>query len=149
LSKLNVYLAGPIAGRTVDQANEWRDKANAVLNVYYNTVSPLRNYEHPDPKKPISQTDGNVKNFVSRDLFDVRSADIVLCNLIGAARTSLGTLFELGYAAAMGKPIALIIEPEGNPNDGPFTRECASWVFTDLDEALVYLSHIASPYVDG
>ncbi len=148
MSKLNLYLAGPIAGLSKREANGWREQANAVLNVYYHVVNPLRNYIPDNEDEPITLTDGNPRNFIARDLFDVNSADLLLVNFNGARQPSSGTTYELGYARARNIPYALVVDDEHRKYTPPFIYENAAWVFESVDEALVYLAHLASPYVD-
>lgn len=147
MSKKNLYLAGPIAGLSKKEANGWRDLVKGTLGVYFNVINPLRHYEPENDHTPITQTDGNASNFVGRDLYDVRSANLLLVNYSGARGPSSGTTFELGYATALGIPYALV-----EPNHEfvtPFVLENATWKFDTLEEAIKYLSHLASPYVDG
>jgi hypothetical protein len=67
-------------------------------------------------------------------------------NFLGATRVSIGSVVELGHAAAMGKFIIVAIDTPDefgrprNPHEHPFVLESASVVVRSLDHALRILS---------
>lgn len=143
-----VYLAGPITGMTYDAATQWREDVALNLPTGMRGISPMRGKEYlktlvPD-NLPSVLKDGTLpmsgaRAIFSRDTFDIRRSDVVLANLRGADRVSVGTVFELGYAHALGKTVIVVMEAAGNPHDHPFVREAATFVVGTTDEALALM----------
>lgn len=147
-----VYLAGPITGATYDAATDWRE--DMALNLPKGAVglSPMRGKDYlkklgtvgmPSLLEQGTLPMSSAKAIFSRDTYDIRRADIMLANLLGAGRVSVGTMVELGYARALGKVIIVVMEEKGNPHDHPFTTEAASFVVRDLDAALRLIGSMA------
>lgn len=138
----SVYLAGPIAHLTYEEATEWRTSAARVLESYgIQVFSPMRAKEFlkgrgvitPEIYADVLASDAGI---VTRDRNDVRTCDLVLANLLGAPQVSVGTPVEFGWADAFGKPIITVMEAEGNAYEHPFTRRLSGFRVTSLDEAL-------------
>lgn len=137
----SVYLAGPILGKSYQRATGWRESAIRFLAHHGITgVSPMRTknmlrnetflkdgYDHP----LICQ-----KGIVTRDRFDCQNCDLVLVNLLGAERISIGTMVEYGWADAFRKPIVTVIEKEGNPHEHSFVRELSGYRVETLESGL-------------
>ena len=106
----SVYLAGPIGGGTIEQAIEWRDEAAynlAAAGIV--AISPLRakrailrsqfSYHDPLPMKGIEGHPlTSDKGITTRDRDDVMRSNLILMNLLGATRVSIGTMIEAGWA---------------------------------------------------
>lgn len=75
------------------------------------------------------------KGITTRDRWDCTRADVLLVNLIGAERVSIGTMMELGWADAVRVPIVLAMEPE-NIHDHAMVREVAGFILPALPEAV-------------
>lgn len=81
----------------------------------------------------------------SRDMFDVKQCDAVLCNLIGAEAVSIGTVAEINVARMLGKPVVLAMEEHGNVHDHAFVVQCcAPWVHS-LEDAVDVIKHMLGP----
>lgn len=136
-----VYLAGPINGRTWQEATEWRREARHALQRYeIRCLSPLRDKEHLIANGPILQHTydeplSNAPGIVARDSNDVRRCDMVLANFLGASKVSVGTCYELAWAWAWGKPVCVVME-SGNLHEHPFVTQCAGFVVRDLPTAI-------------
>ena len=140
-----IYLAGPIAGKNYKEATEWRNYAADQLNRYgVSARSPMRGKEHLASvekftnqgyeENPLSSQSG----IVTRDRFDVRTADVVLMNLVGANTSSLGTAVELGWADAWRIPVVAILDinNSANPMCHAFVKELASIIVPTLDDGI-------------
>jgi len=80
---------------------------------------------------------------VHRDIWDVKSADLLLVNLLPSMETgiaSIGTCFELAWAYMLHKP-AVVAMQFCNPNDHPFPREAAYVVVDTLEEAVAVVRY--------
>lgn len=121
-----VYLAGPISGCSQEQILGWRALAEETLSDYgIRTLCPI------DVK---SNWDAIGEAAILRDKIDVQRCDIVLMNLLGASYVSIGTMVELGWADAYGKPVVLVMEP-GNVHTHGFVRSLARFKCSSLAEA--------------
>jgi nucleoside 2-deoxyribosyltransferase len=132
ISMRSVYLAGPIAGLTYDEAEGWRRDVTGVLHPYIDAFSPLR--DKSDMFGDVVITAGcyaptivSDKGIVTRDHYDVQNCDAVFCNLLGAKTVSIGTMMEIAWCHAYRKPLILIMEDQGNLHDHPFVRAVAGY----------------------
>lgn len=137
-----LYLAGAIKGLTYKGSTDWREYAKQELAKYgIIGVSPMRAKEFLKEEKLIEGVYENVlasqPGIIARDRFDVRTCDIVLSNLLGLEKITIGTMVEYGWADAYRKPIITVIEKDGNPHDHPFIRELTSFRVETLDEGLI------------
>lgn len=137
---MRVYLAGPIDGQTYEGATDWRNKFRYDLRaIGHEGLSPMRGKEYLAKEETII---GAYENFplsseqgiFGRDLYDVRSCDVLLANLLPATKASIGTAMEVAIAYENHKYIIVVLEP-GSVSDHPFIRRAASVVVTSLDEA--------------
>ena len=143
MSRPKVYLAGPMTGLTLLDSEAWREHAARVLAERFEVYSPLRGKEFlrgrgamlPDGPSEVYGDQGIYR----RDGWDVRRADIVLANFLGARQVSIGTCFELAWAHHLGKYVVVVMD-EDNPHFHAFVRQAASVVFGGLDTALNYIN---------
>jgi len=123
-AKLVVYLAGGMTGLQASDARNWRHIAASALSERgIEVLSPMRG--HPVERfgngviaafDDVAES-GGVEGVMLRDLTDVRRADALLVNCLGAKFISVGTAIELGWSYLLHKPAVVIIEREGNPHD--------------------------------
>ena len=142
-----VYLSGPITGCTYEGCTDWRSYVQIALaqsNIL--AISPMR------AKDYLQQLDGPISGHgreyshmgvfstpaavVTRDRFDTQRADMILMNLLGADRVSVGTMIELGWADAARVPVVGIIEPQHNIHDHMFVNQLIGFRVATLDEGL-------------
>ncbi len=137
-----VYLGGPITGITYERANGWREKVSAALDSYgFECLSPMRRYKHTgicytnnDPIPRLSKNTLDATGAMEGDLADIQAADYVLINFLDSIYPSIGSLVELGYAAALSKKIIAVLQPD-DPHDHIFVTGL-SLVVTSLDAAI-------------
>ena len=123
-----VYLAGPITGCTTDAAMGWRAAAHKELaSVGIRDLCPI----------DVTTAGSELKDVaVLRDMIDVKRCDVVLMNLLGAKQVTIGTMIELGWASALGKPIVLVMEPNSNIHEHGFVRYLTTIHTTSLSDGL-------------
>lgn len=137
-----VYLSGPIAGLSFDESIKWTEYAESELNnVNIKGYKPLRGkWILSDRRSKGLGYDVNPlstqKGIFTRDLYDVRSSDVILVNLLGAKRVSIGTIWEMSAAYENKKPIVLVMEKEGNLHHGIFPIEASGHWAYDLDTGI-------------
>ena len=131
---MKVYLSGPIAGFTYEEANKWRTEVTDKLQEFgVQTLNPLRgrmfahsNDEIVDPKE-----------LVHRDLQDIRACDLVLAYM---NEPSLGTAMEIWHTHIIeNKPVILVSD---NPaiRRHPWIVLICTKIYATFDEAVNYIT---------
>jgi hypothetical protein len=140
-----VYLSGPIWGRSYIEATEWRNQVYEELADYAEILDPMRDRLLPDgmseddpilscltSEDPSLATD---RGIVARDYYDTITSNLLIVNLTGATRASIGTIAELSWAYHLHIPTIVIIEPD-SVHDHAFVREMTSYRVKDIDAAI-------------
>ena len=152
---IKVYLAGPITGLKVNDANDWRVSPSGHLRAMGMVpVDPLRS-EPPgiDGTYMGTYADikyGTAKAIASKNLLDVKSADVVLAYMpqyLNPDWPSVGTLAELFIAHALGKPTILVTD-EPRLLKHPLVQAASSWILPTLDDAMELIQGTWGVYVD-
>ena len=149
MSKLNIYLAGPITGQTGEGVVSRYEEKIAILSDFGYTVY------HPMLGKMNLRTETTFKSggydhpiandhaIFERDHWMVSIADVVLADLSTSGdRISIGTMMELAWASHLGKHVILVM-PDGNIHDHAFVREAATIRFPSLMDAYDYLKELS------
>lgn len=159
-----VYLAGAITGLTADVAEDWREYAKRQLaireddggNILGPTgivgYSPMRAKDYLLKAgvlsgRPEAYDDyilSTAKGITYRDSWDVATCDLVLVNLMGAEKVSIGTVLEIGMAYALRKPIVAAWE-EDNIHNHAMVNTMVGWICPDLDYAIDITKAILLP----
>jgi len=146
-----VYLAGPITGQSYEGATSWRDWFTDRINQRFsdvNCISPMRGKYYLESSRDIQATGNELLGILSggpaivaRDYSDTMNADILVVNLIGASRISIGTMFEIAWAYTKHIPVILVIE-DGNENVHTHSMLFAmcGYRVNNLDDALNIVS---------
>ncbi|MGX1098896.1 nucleoside 2-deoxyribosyltransferase [Amorphus sp. MBR-141] len=147
------YLAGPITGLSYEGATDWRSYASERLHKqskgWIFPLSPLRAKDYLAGERSIADhyeqhVLSSQRGIYHRDLFDCRRSDLVLANLIGAKRVSIGTVMEIAWAAGQGTPVVLAME-DGNPHEHSMLREAAGWRVSTLADAVDVACSVLCP----
>lgn len=147
-----VYLAGPIAGKSFDESNDWREKiAQSDFARKVEFFSPLRG-KHKllshlpviNDTSPVDHPLTRSKGILARDFNDVATCDLLLANFLGAERVSVGTVSEIAWAWILRKPIIVVMEP-GSIHDHIFVTEQAGFVVPTLNQAIEVMDAILFP----
>lgn len=147
-----VYLAGPIAGCDLAEANDWRSTTRQYLKRYgIAGISPLRCEPLIGERYGVSYEDprfGTARAIASKNFLDVQMCDVTLCympRVLNERRLSVGTVIELAWAHALRKPTILV-------TDYPFLLEHpvvqanASWILHELRDAIDVIVGILGDY---
>lgn len=141
MSRPLVYLAGPITGLSYNGATDWRDAAKNKLDDHHILgLSPLRAKDYLLGETTIgdSYEDSILscqKGITARDRFDCQRCDVVLLNLLGAERVSIGSMIEIGWADSARVPVVSVFE-EGSLHDHAMVREISGFIASNMDDAL-------------
>lgn len=146
-----MYLAGPISGCTFGGCTSWREYvSNELGEEAILCASPLRNKEFLKQKgelmgsyeeSPLSTARG----IFTRDRFDVSRCDLLFVNFLGTTRVSIGTVMEITWANAWGKPIVLVMEKTGNVHAHPMLDETIGYHVEDLDTGIAVAKSVLAP----
>lgn len=148
-----VYLAGPITGLTFGDATDWRNDVKKMLPPWIHTLSPLRGKQYLEER---SSRDGRIldsyenyplssaRGITTRDRWDATRCNVLLVNLLGATRVSIGTVEEIGWADAKRIPTILVMEDEGNLHDHSMIRESVGFRVNSLSQAVEILIALLS-----
>lgn len=145
MSKL-VYLAGPITGLSYQGSTEWRDFAITELAKHGITgLSPMRGKEYLATLDELMTADGNRyqkfgtlstnRGIMTRDHWDATRCDVLLVNLLGAKKISIGTVMEIAWAWGNHIPVVCVME-EGNIHEHGMILEAIGFRVATLEEAL-------------
>jgi nucleoside 2-deoxyribosyltransferase len=160
-SPKSIYLAGPITGLKYEDARYgWRGdfaKRMAEVAPHIECFSPMRAKEFLDGQQSLQckgedlERIGNALSrplgILTRDANDVSNRDLVVANFLGAERVSIGTVWEIGFAAAQipRKPLIVIMEAEGNCHDHVFVTHTAGYRVDNLEDAVLIAASILTP----
>ncbi|MFA4972364.1 MAG: nucleoside 2-deoxyribosyltransferase [bacterium] len=115
--KLRCYLAGSVAHLTWDEAMRWRRAfAGRLRRAGFEPLIPCEAEKVARNNGPMVAADSTApgcsnQEIFARDLNMLWDADVVVANLRGAERASLGTAWELGWAYSNGVPIIAVVQP--------------------------------------
>jgi nucleoside 2-deoxyribosyltransferase len=75
----------------------------------------------------------------------IRSCDVVLANFLGAgSKASIGSIGEIYWADAFGKPVFIIRERFGNVHDHAMLNAVASRIVYTLEDAFKVIEELAA-----
>lgn len=147
-----VYLAGPIAGCDLYEANEWRAYVNGRLDQHgIRGISPLRCEPLIGERYATGYDDprfGTPRAIASKNFLDVQMCDMTLCYLpaeLNRRRLSVGTVLELGWAHALRKPTILVSDYDFL-TEHPVVQANAGWILPKLDDAIEVIIGVLADY---
>lgn len=148
-----VYLAGPISGLGYIGATDWRFHAiDALAEVGIKGLSPMRAKEYLAGETDLDKNCveygainvlSSPRGIMARDRFDATRCDVLLVNLAGAAKPSLGTVMEIAWADLKRTPIVAVMEP-GNVHEHAMISQAIDYRVDTLEEALAIVKAILS-----
>jgi len=152
--KKYIYLAGPIAGCTQEEATEWRDHICTFFPYGIVGISPLRceplkdgmTYTEPGATE---KKWSDPRAIATKNWLDTESCDLVLAYLpkaLNERRPSYGTTIEIGWAIGLRKPLIVVSDDDYLMNH-PLIKHNASWRFDNLEDAADVIVGLFSDYV--
>lgn len=136
-----IYLGGPIAGLSYEQATKWRKEFKDMLPIYLDVRSPMRDKEKykniecfgkqgEQYNDPLSTP----KAILTRDYNDCVTADVLVVNLLETTEVSIGSVMEIAWAHSFRVPTVLIIE-KGNVHCHSLIHEAVGFEVNNLEQA--------------
>ena len=106
--KMRVYLCGPMAGCSDEEAGDWRKAATLHLNSFgIHTLDPMdRDYRYTSYGDNPEST---LPDLVEEDKIDIEMSDVVLVNY---TKPSTGTAMEIILAWQRAKRV-IVVNPKG------------------------------------
>ncbi len=150
--KKYIYLAGPIAGTTREEANDWRNDVKSRLVDGIIGISPLRCEPLIKERYEVSYEDkrfGTAAAISGKNWLDTVACDLILIHLpkeMNDRRPSYGTIIELGWAIGMRKPIIIVTDDPAVVNH-PLISANVNWIFDNFDDALDTIHGLFQDYV--
>jgi len=142
-----VYLAHPITGLAYDDVMTYFNTLEHQLRLLgYMVLSPMRGKSYLRTEKELKPTGYQIPAstdhaIIERDSWMVSLANIVLVDLTGAEKVSIGCMMELAWAYRQHKH-TIVVMPEDNPHRHAFVLEAADIVFDHMIAALEYLGDL-------
>lgn len=149
--KPKVYLAGPIAGLTYEGATDWRKVASDLLSPEIDAFSPMRGKQYLKNGSKIGDREysqfplSTSKAVLCRDFTDCTQSNVVLINLLGAPKVSIGTVMEVAWAHGARVPIVLVMEKTGNIHEHILLSEACNFRVETLEEACRLVKAVLLP----
>jgi nucleoside 2-deoxyribosyltransferase len=149
---MRIYLSGPITGHRDEAIKSWRSHAVRRLSPLGEVIDPsLAAYDsgvsfqkHESPPEALDRLKHGLF-VVRRNRNLIRSCDVVLANYIGAgSKASIGSIGEIYWAEAFGKPVFIIRERFGNVHDHAMLNAIASRILYTLEDAFKSIEELAS-----
>lgn len=146
---MKIYVAHQITGLTFDQVVDYYGWAEEMFGSFgYEVLCPmtakgflrtdeLEKFKPKDYKNPISTNHA----IYERDQWMVRDCDVLYCDFTGSEKALMGCLFELAWAALLGKHTVTVVPP-GNIHQHAFVLEASDICFETADKAVNYLKYL-------
>jgi len=148
-----VYLCGPITAQSEQEATTWRSQVSAALHQEADCIDPTRDspeygrQSQDAVTRPLTiERLRHGKMTIVRNRFDVTRCDILLCCFLGATEVSIGSVGEIFWAEAMGKPVIIVREDE-NIHNHDMLNEIAGWIFPAIKPAIQQIKRLLGTHV--
>lgn len=135
-----VYMTGPIGGCSYAEATIWRDQFTAMLAGYNATcLSPMRGKNYLAEETDIDSVDYDtpsscLKGVYTRDRWDALRCNLMVANLLGTTKVSIGTMMEWAWGDSKGTPIIMVMEDD-NVHNHILVRGGPGFQVATLEEA--------------
>lgn len=147
-----VYLAGPITGLEYGESVDWRESAKDKLTEGgIRAYSPMRAKDYLDGVGPLESQYFDIsvmsspRGIMTRDRWDATTCDVILVNLLGAKRVSIGTVMEIAWADLSRIPSVVAMEESGNVHEHAMITEAIGFRVPTLDEGINIVKAILLP----
>jgi nucleoside 2-deoxyribosyltransferase len=149
---MRIYLSGPITGYADAAIRSWRSRAIQHLSPLGEVIDPTRaSYDsevafqkQESPPEALDRLRHGLL-IVRRNRNLIRSCNVVLANFLGAgSKASIGSIGEIYWADAFGKPVIIVRERFGNVHDHAMLNAIASRIVHTLEDAFKVIEELAA-----
>ena len=143
-----VYLAGPISGCEYGECVDWREAVGEELEKWgAECLSPMRGKDYLKGIGPIESVESRgvlscSRGVITRDFNDCSACDVLLVNLLGTKRVSIGTVMEIAWAFQKRTPVVCVMEASNNLHDHAMLREAIGFRVETMGEAIAVVRTI-------
>ncbi len=141
MSKLKMYLAGPITGCSYGECTDWREYvANQLPEI--ECLSPMRAKKYLEGHANIfkcyqgddwfKKAMSSARGIMSRDHWDCKRCDILFVNFADAKSVSIGTCMEVAWCYGE-KPIVAVVD---NWHDHAMINEAITHPAPSVEQAV-------------
>jgi nucleoside 2-deoxyribosyltransferase len=151
----SIYLAGAITGESFGNATDWREYVRTKLSPGIVGLSPLRAKAYLkseteigdcyDSQNGVATPLSTSRGIMTRDFFDCQKCDVILANLLGTEKVSIGTVMEIAWSFAFKKPLILVLE-DNNIHEHAMIREATGFRVSTIDDAILIANSILTDY---
>jgi nucleoside 2-deoxyribosyltransferase len=147
-----VYLAGPITGLRMNEANDWRDYVKSKLHTNIIGISPLRGEPPIEGVYAPHDKDSKFRHpkaIAAKNYYDTHNCDAILAYIPlkhNSEKPSFGTVFELGWATGINIPTILVTD-DPRLVEHPIIEAKVNWVLPTLDDAIEIVHGLFDAYV--
>lgn len=150
---MHIYLGGPVKGCNVGEAHDWRNAfSDRLAAIGMIGVSPLRCEPLIGERYGMGYDDpmfGTPEAIAAKNLLDVKRCDLTIGyfpeDITKMAGPSLGTVSELAWAHALGKPTILVSTVDA-VRKHPVVLANSQWRLDSLDQAFSVINGVLRVY---
>jgi nucleoside 2-deoxyribosyltransferase len=148
---MKIYCGHQISGLRVEEVVSYYDQVRFDLEkIGYTVLSPMTakddqfNMLNKDEVFVPGGYSGVASDhsIVERDCWMVSQADIILMNLLGMKKASIGCISETAWAFLLRKHVVLLMEKD-NPHQHAFIKEMSDVLLETYDQGIAYLAKLA------
>ncbi|MGO9629780.1 MAG: nucleoside 2-deoxyribosyltransferase [Xanthobacteraceae bacterium] len=149
---MQIYLSGPITGLSDSSIQSWRQLAALRLGGLGEIIDPAAVYYDAAPafekKENSEQAVERLRHgiyVINRNKNLIRGSDVLFANFLGAGtKASIGSIGEIYWANAFGKPIVIVREEVGNIHDHAMLNAMASCISHSLEDGFAAVAEFSS-----
>ncbi len=153
-AQLKIYCASQITGKTWEEVDRYYEDITRRLNrMGYTVFNPMVNKGKNKFQGIIAPGNYETTNpclsnkaIKKRDCWMVKQADVVLFDLLGTEKVSIGMVSELAWADLLGKHTVVLME-ETNIHNHAFVLEESDVIFQNRVEVYLYLNKLINQEV--
>jgi hypothetical protein len=149
---MRLYLAHPITGRSFEEVEAYYAEILGQLQGRYDCLYPMigagerrgeTEFQPEGYHDPISTNQA----ILNRCQWMIQQSDLVLVDLTGSSRVSIGCVMEIAFARACARHIVAVLPP-GNPHHHAMILAAVDVLFECREQALQYLDRLARRSID-
>ena len=152
----SVYLCGPISGLGKREMTVWRNEAKSrLVKVGYRVHDPLTGEkdlwpEHNIDSKHKTKCPPSVAGAtLAKDMAQVINSDIIIANLKGAIKVSIGSCFELAWGLILNK-YCIVVKGKRGVHAHPWIDKSQRFkIYSTMEAALDHLVLLRSDVIPG
>lgn len=152
---MKIYVAHQISGLTFNEVvNYYLSMKHKLTEMGYEVLCPMtaKGFLRTDKSEVFKPKDYKYPQATNHAIFErdkwmVSDCDVLYCDFTRSDRILIGCLFEIAWAALLGKHTVLVI-PDDNIHQHAFVLEAGDIVFSKTADAISYLEYLVSGRIE-